>query len=150
MSDPTGTPRPDDPQREAGAATTPAGATGPATGATDPTAAPTGTGAPDPAAPAVVPHAGNAPDAAAPAVVPHAGLRYGVLRIAMLVTVGGLLYLVGMRGWLLLFTAVLVSAVLSFFVFMRQREAAARNLEAAIEARRHHGHEAAGNDAPAA
>ncbi|MCU0301439.1 MAG: DUF4229 domain-containing protein [Candidatus Nanopelagicales bacterium] len=146
MSDPTGTPRPDDPQREAGAATTPAGATGPATGATDPTAAPTGTGAPDPAASPAT----NAPDAAAPAVVPHAGLRYGVLRIAMLVTVGGLLYLVGMRGWLLLFTAVLVSAVLSFFVFMRQREAAARNLEAAIEARRHHGHEAAGNDAPAA
>jgi hypothetical protein len=67
--------------------------------------------------------------------VPHAGLRYAVLRIAMLVTVGGVLALVGMRGWLLLFTAVLVSAVLSFFVFARQREAAARNLEASLARR---------------
>jgi hypothetical protein len=120
MSDATGTPRPDDPNPE------PAAAPAPSTDAEAlPAADPAGTGA----APAPIEE---------PAVVPHAGLRYAVLRIAMLVTVGGVLYLVGMRGWLLLFTAVLVSAVLSFFVFMRQREAAARNLEATIEARRHH------------
>lgn len=74
---------------------------------------------------------------------PHAGLRYAVLRLAMLVTVGGLLYLVGLRGWALLFLAVLVSAILSFFVFLRQREAAARTLEASVEhwQARHHAHD---------
>jgi hypothetical protein len=77
----------------------------------------------------------DAQGAATPTPLPHAGLRYAVLRVAMLVTVGGVLALVGMRGWLLLFTAVLVSAVLSFFVFARQREAAARNLEASLARR---------------
>jgi cell division protein FtsL len=62
-------------------------------------------------------------------------VRYAVLRVAMLVTVGGVLALVGLRGWVLLFAAVLISAVLSFFVFARQREAAARNLEAAVARR---------------
>lgn len=89
--------------------------------------------------------AGDAPDQAAgaeksaaqppPTPVPHAGIRYLVLRIAMLITVGGVLYLVGMRGWALLFAAVLGSGILSFFVFTRQREAAARNLEASVSSR---------------
>lgn len=82
------------------------------------------------------------PGAPAPEVTPGAGLRYAVLRLLMLVTVGGVLYLVGMRGWALLFAAVIVSAIASYFVFMRQREAAARNLEAkaaARSARRHPG-----------
>lgn len=86
--------------------------------------------------PTAVPPADPATD---PAAVPHAGARYAVLRLALLVTVGGLLYLVGMRGWALLFVAVLASGVLSFFVFLRQREAAARSLEARLHAARHHG-----------
>jgi hypothetical protein len=84
------------------------------------------------AAPAVGDHGA---DPAVPTTVPGAGVRYAVLRLLMLVTVGGVLYLIGMRGWALLFAAVLVSAIASFFVFMRQREAAARNLEAKAAAR---------------
>ena len=74
--------------------------------------------------------------------IPGAGVRYAVLRLLLLVTVGGLLALLGMRGWALLFVAVLVSGILSFFIFVRQREAAARNLEAAAAARaaRHQPH----------
>ena len=64
-----------------------------------------------------------------PPVTPHAGLRYAVLRLAMFVTVGGVLYILGMRSWALLFMAVLLSGIASFFVFMRQRNAAAANLE---------------------
>ena len=75
------------------------------------------------------------PGTSAPEVTPGAGLRYAVLRLLMLITVGGVLYLVGMRGWALLFAAVIVSAIASYFVFMRQREAAARNLEAKVAAR---------------
>jgi hypothetical protein len=68
--------------------------------------------------------------------VPHAGAQYAVLRLALAVTTGGILYLFGLRGWALLFLAVLISGGLSFFVFMRQREAAARNLEAMVQARK--------------
>ena len=100
--------------------------------------------APDPSArtqtPAAVPPTSpDADPATGLAAVPHAGARYAVLRLALLVTVGGLLYLVGMRGWPLLFAAVLTSGVLSFFVFLRQREAAARSLEARLGAARHQG-----------
>jgi hypothetical protein len=70
-----------------------------------------------------------------PDVMPGAGVRYAVLRLLMLVTVGGILYIIGMRGWALLFAAVLLSAIASWFVFMRQREAAARNLEAKLAER---------------
>ncbi len=68
-----------------------------------------------------------------PAPVPHAGIRYAVLRMSMMLTIGGVLYLVGMRSWPLLFATVLVSGIASYFVFLRQREAAARNLEASVE-----------------
>ena len=64
-----------------------------------------------------------------PAVTPHAGVRYAVLRLLMLITVGGVLYLVGLRDWLLLICAFLISGIVSFFVFMRQRDAAAGNIE---------------------
>lgn len=80
-----------------------------------------------------------------PVAVPHAGARYAVLRLSLLVTVGGVLYLLGVRGWVLLFVAVLASGLLSFFLFVRQREAAARNLEASLaahNARRHARHDA--------
>jgi cytoskeletal protein RodZ len=76
-------------------------------------------------------------------VVPHAGIRYAVLRLLMFVTVGGILYVIGLRSWLLLFAAVLLSGIASWFVFMRQREAAARNLEASVEhwSAKRHSHE---------
>ena len=48
----------------------------------------------------------------APEPVPHAGARYALLRLLMLVAVAGILYVLGMRGWLLAFAAVLVSGVL--------------------------------------
>ncbi|HEX6887010.1 MAG TPA: DUF4229 domain-containing protein [Candidatus Nanopelagicales bacterium] len=70
-----------------------------------------------------------------PGPIPHAGLRYGLLRIALLLVTGGALYLVGMRGWGLAFAAVLISAVLSFFVLLRPRQEAARNIEVALEHR---------------
>jgi hypothetical protein len=91
----------------------------------------------DPAALEVSPAAAPAPEA----VVPHAGLRYAALRVLMFVTVGGVLYVIGLRSWLLLFAAVLLSGIASWFVLTRQREAAARNLEASVEHwndRRHH------------
>lgn len=90
---------------------------------------------PDPvhAQPSTLPPTG--PAAEPSTLPPHAGLRYATLRLVMLVAVAAVLYLVGMRSWPWLFASVLISAVLSFFVFLRQREAAARSLEAAIAAR---------------
>ena len=69
------------------------------------------------------------PPAPLPPVTPHAGVRYAVLRLLMLITVGGVLYLVGLRDWLLLIAAFLISGIASYFVFMRQRDAAAGNIE---------------------
>jgi len=77
--------------------------------------------------------------------VPHAGARYAGLRLLMLVAVGGILYLIGLRGWLLAFAAVLVSGVVSLFLLMKQRNDAAINLERQLEGLRHrHPHEDAG------
>ncbi len=54
----------------------------------------------------------------------HPVFVYTLLRIAMLVAVGGVLYLVGVRGvWLILF-AFLVSGVVSAFVLRTPREGA--------------------------
>ena len=81
----------------------------------------------------------------APEPVPHAGTRYALLRLLMLVAVGGILYVIGMRGWLLAFAAVLVSGVLSLFLFMKQRNDAAVNLEHTVETWKHRrDHEDAG------
>lgn len=80
-----------------------------------------------------------------PEPVPHAGARYAGLRLLMLVAVGGILYLIGLRGWLLAFAAVLISGVVSLFLLMKQRNDAAINLERQLEALRHrHPHEDAG------
>lgn len=79
-----------------------------------------------------------------PAPVPHAGGRYAVLRLLALVAVGLALYLVGMRGWLLAFSAVLISGVVSLFLFMKQRNDAAVSLEHSVDGWRHrheHDHE---------
>jgi hypothetical protein len=73
--------------------------------------------------------------AATPAYPAHAGLTYAALRVLLLLVTGAVLYLVGMRGVMWLLATVLVSAGLSFFVLLRQREAAARSLEAGMAAR---------------
>ena len=50
-------------------------------------------------------------------------LRYTTLRLSMLLAVGAVGYLLGMRGVLLAAVAFLVSGILSFFVLDRQRDA---------------------------
>ncbi len=50
---------------------------------------------------------------------------YSALRIALIVVVGVVLYLVGMRGWLLGVVAILVALLVSYLALSRQREAAA-------------------------
>jgi hypothetical protein len=72
-----------------------------------------------------------------PEPVPHAGARYALLRLLMLVAVGGVLYVLGMRGWLLAFTAVLVSGIVSLFLLMKQRNDAAVNLERTVDGWKH-------------
>jgi hypothetical protein len=79
--------------------------------------------------------------------VPHAGARYAVLRLLMLLAVGGILYVLGMRGWLLAFVAVLMSGVVSLFLFIKQRNDAAVNLEHQVDGwKRRHDEEDAGLD----
>jgi hypothetical protein len=89
------------------------------------------------------PPASAGPDLPEP--VPHAGLRYALLRLLMLVAVGGILYLIGLRGWLLAILAVLVSGIVSLFLFMKQRNDAAVNLERTVDSWKHrHDHEDSG------
>ena len=78
-----------------------------------------------------------------PPVTPHAGLRYSLYRFVVLLAVGAVLYLFGLRDWLLLLLAFAISGVVSYFVLMRTRDAAAANIEHTIEVRReaHHAHE---------
>jgi hypothetical protein len=94
------------------------------------------------------PAGGGAPaptQATLPDPIPHAGLRYGLLRLLMLVAVGGILYLIGLRGWLLAFAAVLASGIVSLFLFMKQRNDAAVNLEHSVDHWKHRrDHEDAG------
>jgi hypothetical protein len=78
-----------------------------------------------------------APGTALPDPIPHAGLRYSLLRLLMLLAVGGILYVIGMRGWLLAFAAVLLSGVASLFLFMKQRNDAAVNLEHTVDHWKH-------------
>jgi Protein of unknown function (DUF4229) len=77
-----------------------------------------------------------------PAPPSHAGLQYAALRLLLLVVVGAVLYLVGMRSLPWLIATVLVSAGLSFVVLLKQREAAARSLEASLSARARRRHTA--------
>lgn len=65
--------------------------------------------------------------------VPHAGLRYAGLRLLMLASVGAILYVIGLRGWLLAFSAVLISGLASLFLLMKQRNDAAVNLEHTVD-----------------
>ena len=80
-----------------------------------------------------------------PEPVPHAGLRYALLRLLMLAAVGGILYVIGMRGWLLAIVAVLLSGLVSLFLLMKQRNDAAVNLERTVDGWKHRrDHEDAG------
>ncbi len=80
-----------------------------------------------------------------PDPVPHAGARYAGLRLLMLFAVGGILYVVGLRGWPLAFAAVLISGIVSLFLLMKQRNDAAVNLEYQVGSWKHrHDHEDAG------
>lgn len=50
-------------------------------------------------------------------------LRYSTLRLALLLAVGAVLYLAGLRELMLLIAALVISGVLSLFLLDRQREA---------------------------
>jgi hypothetical protein len=63
-------------------------------------------------------------------------VRYNLARLGMLVVVGALAYLAGLRGPLLAVGALLVSGVLSYFLLFRQREALARVLVDSVGSRR--------------
>ncbi|MCU0264468.1 MAG: DUF4229 domain-containing protein [Candidatus Nanopelagicales bacterium] len=110
--------------------------------AESPSPAPAG---PEPAQAAEATHDGPAAGPDLPEPVPHAGLRYALLRLLMLAAVGGILYVIGMRGWLLAFAAVLLSGLVSLFLLMKQRNDAAVNLERTVDGWKHRrDHEDAG------
>jgi membrane protein implicated in regulation of membrane protease activity len=48
-------------------------------------------------------------------------LKYTLLRLALLAATAGVLYLVNVRGWVLLFAAFLISGIISIFVLNRAR-----------------------------
>lgn len=48
-------------------------------------------------------------------------LKYTLLRLALLAVTAGVFYLIGLRDWVLLFAAFLVSGVISIFVLNRAR-----------------------------
>lgn len=50
-------------------------------------------------------------------------IRYSTLRLAMLIVIGGIAYLVGLRGAVLAVVAFVASGVVSLFVLDRQRDA---------------------------
>lgn len=49
-------------------------------------------------------------------------LKYTLLRLGLLAATAGVFYLLGLREWLLLFAAFLVSGVISIFVLNRARD----------------------------
>lgn len=55
-------------------------------------------------------------------------LKYTLLRLALLAATAGVLYLVGLRDWILLFVAFLVSGVISIFVLNRARDEVSTSL----------------------
>lgn len=63
-------------------------------------------------------------------------IRYNLYRLLLLVLVGFLTYLAGLRGPLLLLVALVVSGVLSYFLLYRQRTALARSISTALAAGR--------------
>jgi hypothetical protein len=67
----------------------------------------------------------------------RATLAYTAARILLFVAVLGVLYLVRVRGVLLLGIAVLVSGLISFFLLSRQRDAMSGAITARIGSFRH-------------
>lgn len=63
-------------------------------------------------------------------------LRYNGYRLLLLVAVGGLGYLAGLRGLPLIAAALLASGVLSYFLLYKQRSALAALLVEAVDAGR--------------
>lgn len=55
-------------------------------------------------------------------------IRYAALRISLLVVVGALLYLAGMRGMLLAGSTIIIAALVSYIFFPSQRNLAANRL----------------------
>jgi membrane protein implicated in regulation of membrane protease activity len=49
-------------------------------------------------------------------------LKYTFLRLALLAVTAGVLYLVGLRDWMLLFVAFLVSGIISIVLLNRARD----------------------------
>lgn len=72
---------------------------------------------------------GRADHTEPPAPIPHAGLKYLGLRTLLLLGVGAVLYLLGLRGLLLAVLAFLISGAISLFALSRTRIAAAGNLD---------------------
>lgn len=72
----------------------------------------------------------SAPLPVTPARVPWAFTRWFVERTAVLLITGALLYLLGLRGLLLIVTAFVISGFASVFLLAKVREAAAGNLAA--------------------
>lgn len=62
-------------------------------------------------------------------------LIYSLLRVAMFVAAGGLLWLAGLRGWLLVLAAIVVAALVSFLALPRQANAAAGVVAGTVERR---------------
>lgn len=75
--------------------------------------------------------AGTPDDAMIPSA--HPVLVYSLLRVALLAVVGGVFWLLGLRGvWLILF-AFLVSGVISAVALSRRREGAAYGITRAVK-----------------
>jgi hypothetical protein len=55
-------------------------------------------------------------------------IRYTTLRLAMLLLIGGICYLIGLRGLVLAIVAFLASGIVSLFVLDRQRDAMGESL----------------------
>lgn len=60
-------------------------------------------------------------------------LKYTFLRLALLAVTAGALYLVGLRDWMLLFVAFLVSGIISIVVLNRARDEVSTSLVARRE-----------------
>lgn len=75
--------------------------------------------------------AGTADDAMIPSA--HPVLVYSLLRVALLAVVGGVFWLLGLRGVWLIFFAFLVSGVISAVALSRRREGAAYGITKAVK-----------------
>lgn len=56
-------------------------------------------------------------------------MTYSLLRLAIFVVTVGVLYLVGMGGWLVVLVAAIIAAAVSYLALAKQRDAAAVFLE---------------------